>query len=68
MTTLNQEITPVQVEFKEFEVNDPFFFNNRFWKKVADRKAEITHEVYPEEIGVVKTFLGNCLVNIVIQK
>ncbi len=62
------EITPEGVEFKEFEINDPFFFDNRFWQKIGDRKAKLIHSIDPMEIGVEKAFTGNCTVKIVLQR
>ncbi len=62
------EITPEGVEFKEFEVGDPFFFNNRFWEKIEDRKAKIVHSLDAKEIGITKQFTGNCTVMIVLNK
>lgn len=61
-------ITPEGVEFKEFEIGDALFFNNRFWEKVEDRKAKIIHSTFPEEVGIVKQFTGNCTVKIVLDK
>ncbi len=62
------EITPEGVEFKEFEIGDPFFFNNRFWEKIEDRKAKIVHSIEAEEIGITKQFTGNCTVMVVLNK
>lgn len=65
---LKLEITPEGVEFKEFAIGDPFFFNNRFWEKIEVRKAIIVHSLNPQDIGISKTFTGNCTVNIVLDK
>ena len=62
------EVTPEGVEFKEFEIGDPFFFDNRFWQKIEDRKAKIIHSIEANEIGFEKVFTGNCTVKIVLQR
>lgn len=54
------------VEFKEFDIGDTVFHNNIFWAKVADREAKIISSTLEEQIGAVRKFTGNCLVNIVI--
>ncbi len=59
------KISTEQVEFKEFCIGDKLFCDNRWWEKVADREAKVISSTRIEEIDVVKTFLGNCLVYVV---
>ncbi len=60
-------ISTENCEFKEFEIGDHIFHGNCFWKKIGSREAEIVSSINVDEIGVVKTFTGNCLVMIVID-
>jgi hypothetical protein len=48
------------VGFKEFEIGDVFFFNNRLWEKGENRQARIIESKHGNELGVWKTFTSNC--------
>jgi hypothetical protein len=61
------QITPEQVEFKELAIGDHCFHGNTFYKKTADRVAEIINTVENTTL-LERIFTGNALVNIVLNK
>ena len=61
------EVTPEQVEFKELAIGDHCLHSNTFYRKTADRVAEIIVS-FPETDLKERQFTGNALVNIVLNK
>lgn len=61
------QITPEQVEFKEFAIGDYCFHHNTFYKKISDRVGEIISTTDNTTL-TERQFTGNALVNIVVNK